>query len=213
MEPGSFSSCICRSPSGQMLQGCAGSHDGAACGCLGLLWLWRSRAGEPPSGVLPACFHSRPQSMGGLCPSLCPGCRQEVDPQPPLAPVLPSTMLSSLPLLLPYPLTQSLTAGPLTSESPPRLTPQTTEGPNPVQFQPKAALGHGLPGPISRQCPLATGEGLAPKRGTGSSIPRWEEGECGGEQLRAKTGPLLRVLFSQCGLGPQGQQLGKEHLG
>lgn len=191
-----------RSPLGQELWGFrppahhAGSQAGAAGAWVSFSgFLRRSGAGEPPSGAQPACSRTlgwapstTPVSVGGPASQPLPRLRAGGGPA-----ACPAGLIPSLPVLpairaLRSPLTSSLPAclsprcwpshlGP----PPPRLTPQTTEGPNPVQFQPKAAPRHGLPGPISRQCPFATGEGLAPERGTGSSSPGGEEGEGGGE--------------------------------
>lgn len=65
------------------------------CGRLRLRRLWRSGAGEPPSGLRAACPRARPGpqhgpgSTGGRpCPSLRPGCRQAVAPQPAPVPSL-----------------------------------------------------------------------------------------------------------------------------
>lgn len=109
------------------------------------------------------------------------------------------------------PLYRALAAGPLTS-SLSRLTAQPAEGPNAVHFQPKAAPGHGLPGPVSRESSLATGEGLVPEQGMRSSGPGQKEWQWGGEQLWLRAGPLFHVLLGRHGFGVRGQQMGKEHL-
>lgn len=212
--PSRFSSAVSllllfRSPPGQKL-GTAGTGEcraGAASAWVasgrGAAGLESSRAGEQLGGLQPSC--SRAPSAART-PAAAPAAgrrRPHGKPMAVSAPDPPCRPCSQgSPSFFPACLCQPSHLGAL-----PRLTPQTTEGPDSVQFQPKAA-----PGRSPRQCPLVTGKGLAPERGTGSSRPRWEEREHGGKQLRAKAGAFLHILFSQRGLRLQGQQPGKEHL-